>query len=127
VEELISEDEDEEPMGTTSDLIRDFIPEGEENVITMQEIRREDIGRNDDAAIVKPFAFGPKEDVGVQSHNGDGEISAKHESAVRDVTNSPEVFDVDNFEENATKETHEGNKLKLDFISSSQILTFGMI
>jgi hypothetical protein len=126
VEELISEDEDEEAMGTTGDLIRDFIPECED-VITTQEIRGEDIGHSDEAAIVEPFAFESEEVAGVQTHSSDGEISAERESAVREVTSSPEVINVDDFEEDATEEMHEGNTLELDSILSSQILTFGVM
>jgi hypothetical protein len=118
MEELTSEDE--EPIGTTSDLIADSFPKA---IIATQETAEEGIVHDDDPAIVEPFAVESKEASSLQTHNGGVEVSADQQSAIRDVTGSPEVISVDDFDEEATEEIHEGNKFTLGSISDFKYTT----
>ena len=127
VEELSSEDGDEEPLvgsGITSDLIWDGIPEAEED-ITTQGASVKLMGNSDASAIEEPVAAelyqvntspSPKEAVGA-ADNEDTQISTDQEGSVHNVANDPEVISIVDSEENASEEVHEGNKQIFCFFS----------
>ena len=108
VEKLSSEDEDEGQFGTTRDLIRDFLPEAEEEDVGTPETTEEVF----DHAFNRPepsFIDDSLEDSGVV-HNEDPVNSADQEDDVDDVARGPEIISVDGSEEGTIEEMHEGNK-----------------